>query len=40
MCGICGAAWTDPRGALTSEQLAAMMERMVHRGPDDAGEKK
>jgi len=37
MCGICGAAWTDERRALAGEQLAAMMERIVHRGPDDAG---
>ena len=37
MCGICGAVWTDPRRALASEHLAAMMDRIVHRGPDDAG---
>ena len=37
MCGICGAAWTDERRALSREHLADMMERIVHRGPDDAG---
>jgi len=37
MCGICGAAWTDERRALSGEHLAAMMQRIVHRGPDDAG---
>ena len=37
MCGICGAVWTDPNGALTAESLQAMMDRIVHRGPDDAG---
>jgi asparagine synthase (glutamine-hydrolysing) len=37
MCGICGAAWTDGRRALSGEDLAAMMQRIVHRGPDDAG---
>ncbi len=37
MCGICGAVWTDPRKALASEHLTAMMDRLVHRGPDDAG---
>ena len=37
MCGICGAVWTDPNGALTAESLQAMMDRLVHRGPDDAG---
>ena len=37
MCGICGAVWTDPNGALPAESLQAMMDRLVHRGPDDAG---
>ena len=37
MCGICGAVWTGPNGALTAESLQAMMDRLVHRGPDDAG---
>jgi asparagine synthase (glutamine-hydrolysing) len=37
MCGISGAAWTDPRRALSEGGLRAMMDRMVHRGPDDAG---
>ena len=37
MCGICGAVWTDGRRALSDEHLAAMMQRIVHRGPDDAG---
>ena len=38
MCGICGAVWTDPRVAVDGEHLAAMMNRLVHRGPDDAGQ--
>ncbi len=37
MCGICGAVWTEPAGALADEALGAMMARLVHRGPDDAG---
>jgi asparagine synthase (glutamine-hydrolysing) len=37
MCGICGAAWTSPDRSLSGEQLAAMMDRIAHRGPDDAG---
>ena len=38
MCGICGAVWSDPDSSLSSEQLAAMRGRIVHRGPDDSGE--
>jgi asparagine synthase (glutamine-hydrolysing) len=37
MCGICGAVWSDPRAALEPESLTAMMDQIVHRGPDDAG---
>ncbi len=37
MCGIVGSAWTSPDRALTSEQLAAMTDRIAHRGPDDSG---
>jgi asparagine synthase (glutamine-hydrolysing) len=37
MCGICGAVWTDPNGTLTAGSLQAMTDRLVHRGPDDAG---
>ena len=37
MCGICGAVWSHPGNILTEEQLAAMMDRLVHRGPDDSG---
>jgi asparagine synthase (glutamine-hydrolysing) len=37
MCGICGAAWTGSSSLLTDESLQAMMDRIVHRGPDDAG---
>jgi asparagine synthase (glutamine-hydrolysing) len=37
VCGICGAVWTDPGRALEDEQLIAMRERLMHRGPDDAG---
>ena len=38
MCGICGAVWTDPNGVLGAASLKAVMDRLVHRGPDDAGE--
>jgi asparagine synthase (glutamine-hydrolysing) len=37
MCGICGAAWTDPARALADDALAAMVDRLRHRGPDDSG---
>jgi asparagine synthase (glutamine-hydrolysing) len=37
MCGICGAVWTDVSGLLGPEALTAMMDRLVHRGPDDSG---
>src|SRR5262245_53027618 len=37
MCGICGAAWTDPADAISDRSLEAMTDRIVHRGPDDAG---
>ena len=37
MCGICGAVWTDPKNALDMHDLHAMMDRIVHRGPDDLG---
>jgi len=37
MCGITGAAWTDAGRPLAEDALAAMMARIVHRGPDDAG---
>jgi asparagine synthase (glutamine-hydrolysing) len=37
MCGICGAAWTDPGRAISDAALAAMTDAIVHRGPDDAG---
>jgi asparagine synthase (glutamine-hydrolysing) len=37
MCGICGAAWTNPADAIDDRSLQAMTDRIVHRGPDDAG---
>jgi asparagine synthase (glutamine-hydrolysing) len=37
MCGIAGAAWTDAGRVLAEADLAAMMARLMHRGPDDAG---
>ena len=37
MCGICGAVWSDQSAPLAPESLTAMMDRIVHRGPDDAG---
>ena len=38
MCGICGAVWSDASGSLAPAYLTAMMDRIVHRGPDDAGD--
>lgn len=37
MCGICGAAWTDLSRSIDDAHLHAMADRIVHRGPDDAG---
>ena len=37
MCGICGAVWNEPGGSIDEDQLATMMDRIVHRGPDDSG---
>jgi asparagine synthase (glutamine-hydrolysing) len=37
MCGICGAAWTDPARALDRQSLERMNARISKRGPDDAG---
>jgi asparagine synthase (glutamine-hydrolysing) len=38
MCGICGAVWSGTKGSLAPESLTAMMNRIVHRGPDDSGQ--
>lgn len=37
MCGIVGAAWTDPDRSLPEPDLARMVARLTHRGPDDEG---
>ena len=37
MCGICGAAWTNPSRAISDPHLDAMVARIAHRGPDDSG---
>ena len=37
MCGICGAVWSDPKNAIPADLLDRMMDKLVHRGPDDAG---
>ncbi len=37
MCGICGAAWTESARAPGDAELAAMVARLEHRGPDDSG---
>ena len=37
MCGICGAAWTEPALAPEDATLAGMIARIEHRGPDDSG---
>ena len=38
MCGICGAVWCDTAASMAPEALTAMMNRIVHRGPDDVGQ--
>lgn len=38
MCGITGAAWTDPAKAIEAATLRQMTGVLRHRGPDDAGE--
>jgi len=37
MCGICGIYHRDPAAGVSRETLRAMIARMRHRGPDDAG---
>ncbi|GAC1469777.1 MAG: asparagine synthase (glutamine-hydrolyzing) [Isosphaeraceae bacterium] len=37
MCGIVGAAWTEAGRSLSDAALAAMTDRLAHRGPDDSG---
>ncbi|MFI4874460.1 MAG: asparagine synthase (glutamine-hydrolyzing), partial [Blastopirellula sp. JB062] len=37
MCGITGAAWTDPQLAVSADELRRMTDSISHRGPDDAG---
>jgi asparagine synthase (glutamine-hydrolysing) len=37
MCGICGAVWADSAHELAAGSLERMMDRLAHRGPDDAG---
>src|ERR1700740_1811084 len=37
MCGICGIFFRDRDRRVKAEVLAAMNERIVHRGPDDEG---
>jgi asparagine synthase (glutamine-hydrolysing) len=37
MCGICGVFHTDPVRPVDRETLAAMNQRIAHRGPDDDG---
>jgi len=38
MCGITGAAWTDPAKGLAEADLGRMTGVLSHRGPDDVGE--
>jgi asparagine synthase (glutamine-hydrolysing) len=37
MCGICGIFFSDRSWRVQADVLAAMNERIVHRGPDDGG---
>ena len=38
MCGIAGIAHRDPERPVSSAELAAMVQTLRHRGPDDAGQ--
>ena len=37
MCGICGIVYDDPIERVDQMRLVEMRDRMIHRGPDDAG---
>ncbi|QDS91313.1 Asparagine synthetase [glutamine-hydrolyzing] 1 [Roseimaritima multifibrata] len=37
MCGITGAIWNRPDGAITPAQIQGMADAIRHRGPDDEG---
>ncbi len=37
MCGICGIAYDDPVRVVDAGEVVRLRDRMVHRGPDDAG---
>ena len=37
MCGIVGIYYFDPQRTVSPEELREMADRIVHRGPDDAG---
>ena len=37
MCGICGIVYDEPSRFVDKGVVAKMMDRMIHRGPDDAG---
>ena len=37
MCGIVGLYYFDPSRTVQAEELKAMADRIVHRGPDDEG---
>jgi len=37
MCGICGIAYDDSARVVDAGQVVRLRDRMVHRGPDDAG---
>ena len=38
MCGITGAAWSDPSKSVPADVLRRMTDLIRHRGPDDEGE--
>ena len=37
MCGICGIVYEDPSRTVAEDAVLQVRDRMVHRGPDDAG---
>src|SRR6266705_2744119 len=37
MCGICGIVSSDPTYPIAESTILTMRDRLIHRGPDDAG---
>jgi asparagine synthase (glutamine-hydrolysing) len=37
MCGIAGIVYRDPQHSVSLDELKPMLDRIIHRGPDDWG---